>query len=97
MKVSAVDLTLRALQFSGAKKGGVCTAHAIAKVTGYTPRHINRCLARLYYEGKVAYKVEPHRGASKFVRQWATIKTAKKQPTGFVFPEYIQKEMFEDA
>lgn len=75
--------------------GNMCTAHAIARVTGYTPQHINRCLKALFGQGKVAYTVVSHRGKAKQKRLWVSVKDAYKfqHEYAIIKPEYVQMEM----
>lgn len=74
--------------------GYLLTAHQIARMTGYTPQHINRILKRLFMCGRLAYTVVPHQGRSKFARKWCALnKTALHNTYLFVEPEFVQMEM----
>lgn len=91
MKTNAMDKVLNILQ-----NGNCTTAHMIARVTGYTPQHINRCLKHLFREGKVAYAIVPHRGRAKQKRKWVAMSALPAWENVYPFetPEYIQREMF---
>lgn len=71
------------------------TAHLIARVTGYTPQHVNRCLKRLYSQGRVAYTVVSHRGNAHNKRLWCSVKNVHKFADRYPMetPEYIQEEL----
>lgn len=70
------------------------SAHTLAKMSGYSPQHINRCFKELYKEGKLAYTVEPHQGNSGFARKWCGAKWTHMYPDRkFSKPEYIQVEL----
>lgn len=75
--------------------GNMTTAHMIARVTGYTPQHINRCLKHLFGQGKVAYAVVEHRGRAKQKRLWVAMKDVNKFEHQYVIvePEFTQEEL----
>lgn len=74
--------------------GYMLTAHAISKMTGYTPQHINRVLKKLFNQGIVAYAVVNHQGRAKYARKWCSLKSTKEHPEHqFVIPEYTQLEI----
>lgn len=58
------------------------TAYQIARLTNYSPQHINRCLRDMWRAGLVGYWVKPHRRGEK--RLW--VYTHGKQSTdGYIF------------
>lgn len=74
--------------------GYLLTAHAIAKMTGYSPQHINRVLKKLFNQGVIAYAIVNHQGAAKYARKWCSLKSTKEHTEfTFVIPEYTQLEM----
>lgn len=89
----AKELVLQGLKFSSSVTAIGSTAHDMARVLGYSPQHINRCLKQLFSEGKVAYAELPHQGRAGFKRSWVSISKAKKSPGRYVMPKYIQMEM----
>lgn len=92
-QIPTKEKILPALMFSSARADGGCTAHALARILDATPQYTNRCLKRLFADGKVAYREEPHRGNSGFKRVWTTVKNARKSPARYTFPQYIQEEL----
>lgn len=77
------------------RNGNLTTAHQIARISGYTPQHINRCLKELFAAGVVAFCIIPHRGNAKQKRKWCMVKDVEKWGLvyPFVMPEYTQMEM----
>lgn len=73
--------------------GNMTTAYYIARVTGYSPQHINRCLRALFFQGQVAYTLVDHRHNKK--RLWCALKDAGffSQEYVMIEPEYIQEEL----
>jgi transcription initiation factor IIE alpha subunit len=43
------------------------TAYRIARLSGYSPQHINRVLKQMYFDGLVGYRLEKHRNGEKRV------------------------------
>lgn len=75
--------------------GNLTTAHQIARVTGYTPQHVNRVLKQLYGQGRVAYCLVPHHGRAKYKRKWCSLRYVKNWDRVYPFetPEYTQLEL----
>lgn len=75
--------------------GNLTSAYMIARTTGYSPQHINRCLRDLFQDGRVAYALVPHRKQRQMKRLWCGMKDAeffsKHYPVET--PEYIQEEL----
>lgn len=71
------------------------TAHALSKVTGFSPQHINRVLKKMYGQGTVAYTIVPHRGRAQQKRLWCNVRAVKAFSGQYVFsvPRYVQLEM----
>lgn len=67
-----------ALEFSCVPR----TAYQIARLTNYSPQHINRCLRDMWKAGLVGYSVEPHRKGEK--RLWVYVH-GKQRIDGYVF------------
>lgn len=70
------------------------TAHDIARISGYSPQHVNRLLKRLFAEGMVAYAVVDHRPGTK-KRVWIHLSNLEKYAYKYPFetPLFVQKEM----
>lgn len=89
-----IKTSARTTVLSFMNDGYLLTAHQIAKMTGYTPQHINRILKQLFAEGKLAYTVVTHQGRAKFARKWCSLReTTQRHTLSFVTPEWIQEEM----
>lgn len=75
--------------------GNLTTAHQIARVTDYSPQHVNRVLKKLYAQGRVAYCIVPHHGRAKNKRKWCSLRYVQNWNTVYAFetPEYTQMEM----
>jgi alkylated DNA nucleotide flippase Atl1 len=75
--------------------GNLTTAHQIARITGYSPQHVNRVLKQLFQQGKVAYTIMPHRGNAKQKRKWCTMGNLHCWENVYPFetPVYVQEEL----
>lgn len=49
---------------------GERTAYEIARLSNYSPQHINRCLKEMWKDGLVCYRLVPHRKGEKRVWAW---------------------------
>lgn len=87
-------LTAEISVMSFMQDGYLVTAHQLAKMTGYSPQHINRVFKKLFCQGKVAYTIVSHQGKSGFARKWCLLgKTREHHTYAFVTPDWTQLEM----
>jgi hypothetical protein len=75
---TGISAVVIALEFSHVPR----TAYQIARLTNYSPQHINRCLRDMWEAGLVGYVVEPHRQGEK--RLWVYAR-GKQNTAGFKF------------
>jgi DNA-binding transcriptional regulator YhcF (GntR family) len=74
--------------------GYLLTANTLAKMTGFSPQHINRVFKQLYFAGLVAFTVQKHQGVTGGKRYWCAVKEVEYHgDMKFVMPEYVQPEL----
>lgn len=53
------------------------SSHTIAKMTESTPSYVRKVCAKLFYEGRLAYRCEYHQGRAGYKRIYVTIPYAQ--------------------